>query len=1116
MNSKLNWLHLSDIHFSQKTEWRDGTARDALLEYLDEIFKSDNSIRPDLIFCTGDLAFGEIGTDPLTQQYVEIAKFFDSLRSICGKSDNPLPKERLFVVPGNHDINRKSINIDAQESLIGKAKEARKHSSVINQRVADLSPEFIDNIKRLNEYVGFTKTHLPHQYDNNGRCCYTNEIVINGIIVCITGFNSAWSCAGPEDDRHLWLAADWQFNNAKKNSKDTNLRIGLIHHPIDNFNVEDRDIATRRVTNDFHFWLHGHSHNAWVTPTPSNITIAAGAVCAEDNEEFGINLTCLDLIKSTGIAHLHSFSVKDSGWAIKPIPGKAPKAEWKFDIPETQHNQKLLAAATVSTATSQVLPLSAKYDTANKVFNLPFREKGEQVIGRNDALRQLRCQLNEGKPTSVGHAASFEGLGGLGKTQLAVEYAYRFREEYTNGVIWINADQNIDAQLTNIAVLANWIAPETEHKLKLDVALHRLRSFSDCLIIFDNVDDFAAIEEYLPLPIATPHILVTSRIPLPGFTPIQLDPLSEPQSLKLLLQEASRQITAETEMDAACDIVKQLDGLPLALELAGGYLRHRSSMTFSKYRDRLLDEPLDTLSKSTFASFTKHDADLFKTLKIEEDIIQEEPLLEDILQLLTWSGPASMGLKSLSTLLGIEEIKLSGALAFGTQLKLLQNNNDDRYALHRLVREVRRNENPLDSSGEWANDTCKRLGDWLEDMREDFHALPHFESEIDHLIAWRSNVEQHIPAHACRLTWLQAYPAYHRGLYRECLKIISKAEDIYNSAGLTDLTLRANLDSDLGSTYGFLGNYSKSLEYLKRGLELREPHLGKFHRDTAMSYSNIGRTLDVLYNHEEALEYEEVALQIRQAVFGENHRDTAMSYNNIGTTYGSLEDHQKSLEYQQKALDINQTVLGENHPDTAGSYSSIGNTYRKLGNNNESIEYIEKALTIYREVLGENHPHIATPYSTLGATYSKLNDQQMALDCAKKALNIRVAALGEYHPFTAISFGNVGSAYAAKGKNQAALQHLEKALSIYKSVFGQEHPETIKSYLNLSNCHCNMGRFDIAFKYLQTGKKLAQKSLPNAHILLQEFDDAITKVSKKYMRPGFRHQKKKSGKKKRK
>ena len=333
MSQKLTWLHISDIHFHPNTEWRDSESRSALLGHLRKLFDEDGLSRPDLIFCTGDIAFGESSNAPLCGQYEQAKEFFNDLLAVCAKGDVLLPKERLFVVPGNHDVNRRSINLDAQTTLTTWAKDANKHAGTINQRVEDCSKEFRDTITRLDEYANFVREFLPHQHDPHGRHHFTSICECNGRKIGIAGFNSAWTCSGPEDDRNIWLAADWQFNNAKHHLKDVDVRFGLMHHPVDWLNSADRELATRRISSDYHFWLHGHSHNSWVTPIQTHIVIGAGAIGAKDSEEFGINLTSIDFGTCTGVAHLHSKKAGSGGWTIAPIANQAPKGLWSFDLP---------------------------------------------------------------------------------------------------------------------------------------------------------------------------------------------------------------------------------------------------------------------------------------------------------------------------------------------------------------------------------------------------------------------------------------------------------------------------------------------------------------------------------------------------------------------------------------------------------------------------------------------------------------------------------------------------------------------------------------------------------------------------------------------------------------
>jgi hypothetical protein len=95
---------------------------------------------------------------------------------------------------------------------------------------------------------------------------------------------------------------------------------------------------------------------------------------------------------------------------------------------------------------------------------------------------------------------------------------------------------------------------------------------------------------------------------------------------------------------------------------------------------------------------------------------------------------------------------LTNALGLGTSLRLLQKTpGEQRYSLHRLVSEVRREEIPLGERTEWVNGVCKRIGDWFEEKREEFVDLPLFEAEIDHLRAWQENSQRFAPEHTSRL-----------------------------------------------------------------------------------------------------------------------------------------------------------------------------------------------------------------------------------------------------------------------------------------------------------------------------------------------------------------------------
>ncbi|MCP4154084.1 MAG: tetratricopeptide repeat protein [bacterium] len=311
-----------------------------------------------------------------------------------------------------------------------------------------------------------------------------------------------------------------------------------------------------------------------------------------------------------------------------------------------------------------------------------------------------------------------------------------------------------------------------------------------------------------------------------------------------------------------------------------------------------------------FESFTNHEANLFVTLQISKPVLDKAPLLEEILDLLAWSGNAFMGVSLMAAILDKKETELIHPLSLGTTLHLLhKEGGKERYDIHRLVRGVRKEQVPISDRGQWVEDVCLRLGKWFKERRQEFTDLPVFEAEIDHLKEWLEYVTPHSSVHAARLTWLQAYPPYHWGKYQEALQMLQKAFSIYDQTDESGPELKANILNDLGFTFRELGEINKAFE-----------------------------------NHKHALE-------IRLEVFGEEHPDIALSLNNIGATYLQLKRYNKALNSIEQAFEIRSKVIGEQHPDTADSLGGIVQCLLAL----KEHEQAKKRLNDYLEQLPEDH-----------------------------------------------------------------------------------------------------------------------------------------------------------------
>ncbi|WP_313646041.1 AAA family ATPase [Pseudomonas sp.] len=391
---ELVWLHLSDIHFHPKTGWRDSHVRQELLDFLQEGFSDGSLSRPHLVFCTGDIAFGETNEAPLEQQYEEAVIFFDDLLKCCS-----LPRERLFMVPGNHDVNRREILDDQQSRLIAMAKSPREHVAAINQRFDGGGKDHRSAMERLKEYGQFVQSYRPELHWEDYHL-YAQQVEVEGWNIGVAGFNSAWSCAGSEDDRHIWLAGQWQFNHMAKGLRGADLKIGLIHHPFDWLNEVEQHEAEQRASRDLHFLLHGHTHTAWVRPTDNCVQVAAGATGADTPDQFGINLMRLNPVTGDCCTHLFTYQ---HGWVIAPVATHAKQGQWRFK----------------SGLRLQPPVMSDSFDSVAEPEKLPAGEpqpassgRTTTLFGRDLLLKLLSCKLHEKT------ALALYGMRGNGKSEL--------------------------------------------------------------------------------------------------------------------------------------------------------------------------------------------------------------------------------------------------------------------------------------------------------------------------------------------------------------------------------------------------------------------------------------------------------------------------------------------------------------------------------------------------------------------------------------------------------------------------------------------------------------------------------------------------------------------------
>ncbi len=745
-------------------------------------------------------------------------------------------------------------------------------------------------------------------------------------------------------------------------------------------------------------------------------------------------------------------------------------------------------------------------------------DRNPLFTGREDELRQLARRLlyaPAGVPAVIG-----TGIGGIGKTQLAVEFAFRYGRYFAGGVQWVSLapvmrpddPTAVDEAATREAVAGEVIACGAamgcwtvgqEALLSAAEKLARTQRHwagpEPRLIIFDNCEDRALLEAWRPVG-GGARALVTSRNDTwpAGYAQVPVRMLPRVDSLRLL-----REYTDETrpkETDAALDVVAAtLDDLPLALTLAGSVLAAYPSLTVADYLAdlnqpdllrRLLPEP-----DAQPVSWTKHDLDVARTFAVsfdrllpEEDetdavalmllvgatcLVHGEPFPRALLTGMLPGGDPRPAERAVNRLLALGLLERSGVAL----------------RLHRLigrfvVEEVARRDTEV-AEGEGLMATVRAAVEVAviqalsqANKSGDPRSLRGVEIHLRHV------VDQAIGREDAEAALLNNELGYYLRMSGD----LAGARPYYERAlAIRERVLGPEHPDTAGSlnNKGYLlramGDLAGARPYYERALTIRERVLGPEHPDTATSLNNLGALLDSMGDLAGARPYYERALAISERVLGPEHPDTALSLNNLGGLLQAMGDLAGARPYYERALGIRERVLGPEHPDTAQSLNNLGALLDSMGDLAGARSYYERALAISERVLGPEHPDTAQSLNNMGYLLQAMGDLAGARPYYERALAIRERVLGPEHPDTALSLNNLGYLLQAMGDLAGARPYFERALAIRERVLGPEHPDTARSLNNMGYLLDSMGDLAGARPYYERALAIWERVLGSEH-----------------------------------
>ncbi len=700
--------------------------------------------------------------------------------------------------------------------------------------------------------------------------------------------------------------------------------------------------------------------------------------------------------------------------------------------------------------------------------------------GRVEVFKQLAVAL---LPSPSGRGAGGEGvlitqavtgMGGVGKTQLAVEFAHRYGK-YFRGVHWLNL---IELSLfeSEIATcgrdmrLANF--PENDQPAQVTLTLQAWMTNGPRLVILDNFEDLAAANDILPrLRHSNIRVLVTSRrsdwLPTLGLHSIPLNLFTPAESLDFLQHALNKRKDSDADLHT---LAERLGHLPLGLELASRYLNGHLRLNVSEYLTQAkaaLEHPSMNAWRRDMLGLTatQHDTNLLGTFTLSWQELSSvgggRVALSDS-EGRTLAPHASAGAETTTeTAQNIflaagylapnapippeifeEALKISRdacdeALQDLCGLGLLKQEQSGLPSIHPLLAEYAR------YLGKGNDEILPALADTLATISDkanqtgipaDFNLIkPHLpilaafteDAKLEDTGTLWNNYGYH-------LNMIADY-AGARAAYERALKIDEANFGAEHPNVATDV-------NNLGLVMQDLGDLNGARTAFERALKIFEKQLGENHPNVATLVNNLGNVMQALGDLNGARAAYERALKIDEAHFGTEHPNVAIRVNNLGLVMQALGDLNGARTAYERALKIDEANFGAEHPNVAIDVNNLGMVLKDLGDLNGARAAFERALKIDEAHFGAEHPNVAIRVNNLGSVLQALGDLNGARAAFERSIKIWEANLGTEHPQVAIGVNNLGMVLKALGDLNGARAAYERALAIFKKFLPPEHP----------------------------------------------------------------------------
>ncbi|KAL2062087.1 hypothetical protein VTL71DRAFT_6353 [Oculimacula yallundae] len=722
-------------------------------------------------------------------------------------------------------------------------------------------------------------------------------------------------------------------------------------------------------------------------------------------------------------------------------------------------------------------------------FIVPF-DRNPHFTGRESQLAKLEERLIEqGHTTKV----AVTGLGGVGKTQVALEFVYRVKDRHPNcSVIWLPATnlESLHQAYRDVArqlCIPGWEEKESDAKTLVQNHLSH-ESSGQWLLVIDNADDidlwFAKtagqgnnrLVDYLP---RSKHgcIIFTTRdrktaIKLAQKNVVDVREMDKDAATQLLRNALINPDLVQNEVDTMA-LLQELTYLPLAIAQAAAYI-NENEIAFSDYLVLLGKQEEDVIE---LLSKDFEDEGRYNELKDPvattwlisfEQIRSRDPLAADYLSFM-----ACIDAKNIQQSLlpkgrsRKQETDAIGTLSAYSFISKLSTNQA--FDLHRLVHLATRNW--LRRRGlitEWSEKAITRLEEVFPDDDHEKRSVwrlyfPHVQIVLDSgdvdkegsdrmKLRWRYGgcLFSDGRYNEAEVQFVEAFEANKKLLGQEhpdtltsmaCLAMIYRNQGRWKEA--EDLGGVVMETPNLAVIYRNQGRWKEAEDLGVAVIETRKRVLGQEHPHTLTSIANLAS----IYWHQglwkAAEELDITVIETQKRVIGQEHPDTITSMANLASTYWNQGRWREAEELGTVVLETQKRVLGQEHPDTLISMANLASTYGNQGLWKEAEELDIAVLETRKRILGQRHPDTLTSMANMASTYRNQCRWREAEDLQVVVLEMRKRILGQRHPDTLLSMWNLAFIWNSTDRQPQALEMLEHCARLQVSVLGADHPDTL-------------------------------------------------------------------------